>query len=81
LVPSQSKAVYTLLGNLLQVGSHPHHTMCALAKKYGPLFWLQFGSAEVVVSASARVSAQFLRTNDANFSNCPPNSERRRASS
>lgn len=63
-----------MLGNLPQVGSHPHHTMCALAKEYGPLFRLRFGSAEVVVAASARVAAQFLRAHDANFSNRPPNS-------
>nr|AAV74194.1 flavonoid 3'-hydroxylase [Sorghum bicolor]AAV74195.1 flavonoid 3'-hydroxylase [Sorghum bicolor] len=65
---------WPVLGNLPQLGSHPHHTMCALAKKYGPLFRLRFGSAEVVVAASARVAAQFLRTHDANFSNRPPNS-------
>ncbi|CAD6253756.1 unnamed protein product [Miscanthus lutarioriparius] len=65
---------WPVLGNLPQVGSHPHHTMCALAKEYGPLFRLRFGSAEVVVAASARVAAQFLRAHDANFSNRPPNS-------
>ncbi|XP_066317522.1 flavonoid 3'-monooxygenase CYP75B3-like [Miscanthus floridulus] len=65
---------WPVLGNLPQVGSHPHHTMCALAKEYGPLFRLRFGSAEVVVAASARVATQFLRAHDANFSNRPPNS-------
>ncbi|GJN13178.1 hypothetical protein PR202_ga31522 [Eleusine coracana subsp. coracana] len=65
---------WPVLGNLPQVGAKPHHTMCALARQYGPLFRLRFGSAEVVVAASAQVAAQFLRTHDANFSSRPPNS-------
>uniref|UniRef100_A0A0A8ZTW5 flavonoid 3'-monooxygenase n=1 Tax=Arundo donax TaxID=35708 RepID=A0A0A8ZTW5_ARUDO len=65
---------WPVLGNLPQLGAKPHHTMCALAREYGPLFRLRFGSAEVVVAASAAVAAQFLRHHDANFSNRPPNS-------
>ncbi|KAJ1282203.1 hypothetical protein BS78_03G033400 [Paspalum vaginatum] len=65
---------WPVLGNLPQLGSKPHHTMCALAREYGPLFRLRFGSAEVVVAASAAAAAQFLRAHDANFSNRPPNS-------
>lgn len=65
---------WPVLGNLPQLGAKPHHTLCALAREYGPLFRLRFGSAEVVVAASAEVAAQFLRTHDANFSNRPPNS-------
>ncbi|WVZ72640.1 hypothetical protein U9M48_021065 [Paspalum notatum var. saurae] len=65
---------WPVLGNLPQLGSKPHHTMCALAREYGPLFRLRFGSAEVVVAASAGVAAQFLRAHDANFSSRPPNS-------
>lgn len=63
-----------MLGNLPQLGAKPHHTLCAMARDYGPLFRLRFGSAEVVVAASAGVAAQFLRGLDANFSNRPPNS-------
>ncbi|XP_062203791.1 flavonoid 3'-monooxygenase CYP75B3 [Phragmites australis] len=65
---------WPVLGNLPQLGAKPHHTTCALAREYGPLFRLRFGSAEVVVAASAGVAAQFLRAHDANFSNRPPNS-------
>nr|ANY30306.1 flavonoid 3'hydroxylase [Oryza officinalis] len=65
---------WPVLGNLPQLGDKPHHTMCALARQYGPLFRLRFGCAEVVVAASAPVAAQFLRGHDANFSNRPPNS-------
>ncbi|KAF0929272.1 hypothetical protein E2562_019594 [Oryza meyeriana var. granulata] len=65
---------WPVLGNLPHLGDKPHHTMCALAKEYGPLFRLRFGCAQVVVAASAPVAAQFLRVHDANFSNRPPSS-------
>ncbi|TVU30732.1 hypothetical protein EJB05_22368, partial [Eragrostis curvula] len=51
---------WPVLGNLPQLGAKPHHTMCALAREYGPLFRLRFGSAEVVVAASAGQPASQL---------------------
>lgn len=65
---------WPVLGNLPQLGAKPHHTMAALSRLHGPLFRLRFGSAEVVVAASAKVAGQFLRAHDANFSDRPPNS-------
>jgi len=65
---------WPVLGNLPQLGDKPHHTMAALARHHGPLFRLRFGSAEVVVAASAKVAGSFLRAHDANFSDRPPNS-------
>ncbi|KAM3299223.1 hypothetical protein ACQJBY_040614 [Aegilops geniculata] len=65
---------WPVLGNLPQLGAKPHHTMAALARQHGPLFRLRFGSAEVVVAASAKVAGSFLRGHDANFSDRPPNS-------
>ncbi|KAJ1287832.1 hypothetical protein BS78_02G041100 [Paspalum vaginatum] len=65
---------WPVLGNLPQLGAKPHQTMCALAREYGALFRLRFGSAEVVVAASAGVASQFLRAHDANFCDRPPNS-------
>ena len=65
---------WPVLGNLPQLGAKPHHTLRDLARVHGPLFRLRFGSAEVVVAASAPVAARFLRAHDANFSNRPPNS-------
>ena len=65
---------WPVLGNLPQLGAKPHHTMRDLAREHGPLFRLRFGSAEVVVAASAPVAARFLRAHDANFSSRPPNS-------
>nr|BAJ95115.1 predicted protein [Hordeum vulgare subsp. vulgare] len=65
---------WPVLGNLPQLGDKPHHTMAALARRHGPLFRLRFGSADVVVAASAKVAATFLRAHDANFTDRPPNS-------
>ncbi|XP_020104754.1 flavonoid 3'-monooxygenase-like [Ananas comosus] len=65
---------WPILGNLLQLGPKPHHTLHALSKAHGPLFRLRFGFVDVVVASSAAVATEFLKVHDANFSNRPPNS-------
>ncbi|XP_071696338.1 flavonoid 3'-monooxygenase-like [Rutidosis leptorrhynchoides] len=65
---------WPLIGNLPHLGPVPHHSLAALAKKYGPLMHLRLGFVDVVVAASASVAAQFLKTHDANFASRPPNS-------
>ncbi|KAF2307136.1 hypothetical protein GH714_025034 [Hevea brasiliensis] len=65
---------WPLVGNLPHLGPKPHHSMAALAQKYGPLMHLRMGLVDVVVAASASVAAQFLKAHDANFSSRPPNS-------
>nr|UCU84472.1 flavanone 3'-hydroxylase [Zinnia elegans] len=65
---------WPILGNLPHLGTIPHHSLAALAAKYGPLMHLRFGFVDVVVASSASVAAQFLKTHDANFASRPPNS-------
>ncbi|KAK6920984.1 Cytochrome P450 [Dillenia turbinata] len=65
---------WPIIGNLPHLGPVPHHSLAALAQKYGPLMHLRLGSVHVVVAASASVAAQFLKVHDANFSSRPPNS-------
>lgn len=65
---------WPLVGNLPHLGAVPHHSIAALARKYGPLMYLRLGVIDVVVAASASVAAQFLKIHDANFSSRPPNS-------
>nr|AEA06595.1 flavonoid 3'-hydroxylase [Chromolaena odorata] len=65
---------WPIVGNLPHLGTIPHHSLAALAKKYGPLMHLRLGFVDVVVAASASVAAQFLKTHDANFASRPPNS-------
>lgn len=63
-----------MLGNLPQLGGKTHQTLHEMSKLYGPVLRLRFGSSVVVVAGSAGAAEQFLRTNDAKFSNRPPNS-------
>nr|AMW36064.1 flavanone 3'-hydroxylase [Paeonia suffruticosa] len=65
---------WPIVGNLPHLGSKPHQSLASLARSYGPLMHLRLGFVDVVVAASASVAAQFLKTNDANFANRPPNS-------
>nr|ADB77826.1 flavonoid 3'-hydroxylase allele 2 [Dahlia pinnata] len=65
---------WPIVGNLPHLGTIPHHSLAALAEKYGPLMHLRFGFVDVVVAASASVASQFLKTHDAKFASRPPNS-------
>lgn len=65
---------WPIIGNLPHMGPVPHHSLAAMATKYGPLMHLRLGFADVVVAASASVAEQFLKVHDANFSSRPPNS-------
>jgi flavonoid 3'-monooxygenase len=65
---------WPVLGNLPQLGGKTHQTLHEMAKVYGPVLRLRFGSSVVVVAGSAAVAEQFLRTHDAKFSSRPPNS-------
>ncbi|CAI0375725.1 unnamed protein product [Linum tenue] len=65
---------WPIVGNLPHLGPIPHHSIAALARKYGPLMHLRLGVVDVVVAASASVAAQFLKIHDANFSDRPPSS-------
>lgn len=65
---------WPILGNLPQLGTKPHQSLYAIAKNYGPLMYLKFGSVDVIVASSNHVASQFLKTHDAIFSNRPPNS-------
>ncbi|CAI9284025.1 unnamed protein product [Lactuca saligna] len=65
---------WPIVGNLPHLGTIPHHSLAALATRYGPLMHLRLGFVDVVVVASASVAAQFLKAHDANFASRPPNS-------
>ncbi|KAK6925096.1 Cytochrome P450, partial [Dillenia turbinata] len=65
---------WPILGNLPHLGPIPHHSLAALAQKYGPLMHLKLGSVHVMVVSSASVASQFLKVHDANFSSRPPSS-------
>ncbi|KAK6935328.1 Cytochrome P450 [Dillenia turbinata] len=60
---------WPIIGNILSMGNKPRHvTLTQLAKSYGPLISLRFGSQLLIVGSSADVAMEILKTNDQIFS-------------
>ncbi|KAM5571877.1 cytochrome P450 736A117 [Rosa sericea] len=60
-----------ILGNLHQLGSHPHRSLRALAQIHGPFMLLHFGSVPVLIVSSAEGAREIMKTRDLTFSNRP----------
>ncbi|CAL9247191.1 unnamed protein product [Arabidopsis halleri] len=60
-----------LIGNLHQLGRHPHRSLCSFSHRYGPLMLLHFGRVPVLVVSSAEVAGDVLKTHDRVFANRP----------
>lgn len=60
-----------IIGNLHQLGSKPHCTLSSLAKTYGPIMSLRFGSVTVTVASSPKTAQEILQKNDQSFANRP----------
>ncbi|KAL5544051.1 hypothetical protein UlMin_007835 [Ulmus minor] len=69
LPPSPPKL--PIIGNLHQLGSHPHRSLQALSKHHGPLMLLHFGSVPVLIVSSADAAREIMKENDITFSNRP----------
>ncbi|KAL2902394.1 Geraniol 8-hydroxylase [Bienertia sinuspersici] len=57
-----------IFGNLFSLGTKPHISLTELAKRYGPLMTLQFGSVPTVVISSAPMAKEALQRNDLSLS-------------
>ncbi|XP_047976768.1 cytochrome P450 76T24-like [Salvia hispanica] len=57
-----------IIGNILQLGPKPHHSLAKLSQKYGPVMSLKLGSITTVVFSSAETAKLVLQTHDSSFS-------------
>ncbi|XP_047979461.1 cytochrome P450 76T24-like [Salvia hispanica] len=57
-----------IIGNILQLGPKPHHSLAKLSRKYGPVMSLKLGSITTVVFSSPETAKLVLQKHDSSFS-------------
>ncbi|VVB01931.1 unnamed protein product [Arabis nemorensis] len=60
-----------VIGNLHQLGLHPHRSLRSLSLRYGPLMLLHFGRVPVLIVSSGEAAHEVMKTHDIKFANRP----------
>ncbi|KAG9447228.1 hypothetical protein H6P81_013356 [Aristolochia fimbriata] len=60
-----------IIGNLHQLGSSPHRSLCKLSQKYGSVMFMHLGSTPTLVVSSEEAAQEILKTHDLVFSDRP----------
>ncbi|KAL3533107.1 hypothetical protein ACH5RR_006628 [Cinchona calisaya] len=60
-----------IIGNLHMLGKNPHQDLAKLAKKHGPIMYMQFGFVPVIIVSSPEAAEKFLKTYDQVFASRP----------
>ncbi|KAL2327106.1 hypothetical protein Fmac_020533 [Flemingia macrophylla] len=58
-----------IIGNLLELGNRPHHSLARLSDIHGPIMTLKLGQVTTVVISSADMAREVLQTHDLLLSN------------
>ncbi|XP_022864172.1 cytochrome P450 71A3-like [Olea europaea var. sylvestris] len=69
LLPSPAKL--PVIGNLHQLGLHPHRSLKELSERYGPLMMLHLGSVPALIVTSADAVREIVKNQDLIFSSRP----------
>ncbi|KAJ4712446.1 Cytochrome P450 [Melia azedarach] len=76
LPPSPSKL--PVIGNLHQLGLHPHRSLRSLSQRYGPIMLLHLSRKPTYIISSADLARVIMKTHDILFANRPDSSISRR---
>ncbi|XP_065859476.1 cytochrome P450 76T24-like [Euphorbia lathyris] len=55
---------FPIIGNILEMGINPHHSLANLSKKFGPLMSLKLGSITTIVISSPEFAKEALQKHD-----------------
>ncbi|MED6225403.1 hypothetical protein PIB30_093370 [Stylosanthes scabra] len=58
---------FPIIGNILELGSHPHKSLTKLSQTYGPIMTLKLGNITTIVISSPQLAKEVLHKHDQTF--------------